>query len=187
MISILIPSNNEENIVKMLMETELFFPQAQIIVSSDRKRRGKGWALRESLREADGDFIVLIDGDLDIHPRMINRLLPFLSDYDVVVGKKEIKGLFSRRILTCLSRIYIRIFFGLNIDTQTGVKVFRRDAIFQWQTDSFAFDIEMLFLAKHAGKRIIEVPVEANIKRKAKLSSVIKCFTESVKLLRLYT
>lgn len=183
-ISILVPSKNEPKILKMLVELEEQFPMSEIIIAKDRYGHGKGWAVREALEQATGDFICFIDGDMDIHPAMIWRLLPFLDDYDVVVGRKQIRGLLSRRILTRLSRLYIWLFFGLNIDTQTGVKIFKRKALLPWKSDSFAFDIEILHNAKKAGFSIIEVPVETNIRKKAKLSSVWKCFVESLKLIR---
>ena len=144
MISILVPSNLEPNILKMMMALEDAFPYAQIITANDRYRKGKGWAVREALKKADGDIIVFIDGDGDIHPNMIKRLLPYIRYYDIVVGKKNCSKLFSRRIITILSRLYIKLLFGLNVDTQTGVKVFRREALLPWKTDSFAFDIEIL-------------------------------------------
>lgn len=184
MISILIPSRSEPNILKTMMAINEELPDAQVIIANDRYSKGKGWAVREALGEATGEYIAFLDGDMDIEPRMLWRLIPFTDDYDVVVGKKQIRGLLSRRILTFLSRLYIRMFFGLNIDTQTGIKLFHRDALMEWKSDSFAFDIEILYNAKKAGKSIIEVPVETNIRKKAKLSSIWKCFIESLKLWR---
>lgn len=183
-ISILIPSRSEPNILKTMMAINEELPDAQVIIANDRYSKGKGWAVREALGEATGEYIAFLDGDMDIEPRMLWRLIPFTDDYDVVVGKKQIRGLLSRRILTFLSRLYIRMFFGLNIDTQTGIKLFHRDALMEWKSDSFAFDIEILYNAKKAGKSIIEVPVETNIRKKAKLSSIWKCFIESLKLWR---
>jgi glycosyltransferase involved in cell wall biosynthesis len=166
----------------MIIETEMQFPGAQIIIANDRYRKGKGWAVREALKQATGDFICFIDGDMDIHPRMIWRLLTFIDDYDIIVGTKKINGLLSRRILTFLSRIYIKILFNIDVETQTGIKIFKREALLPWKTDSFAFDIEILRNAKKQGFRMIEVPVETNITRKAKFKSIWKCLVDSFKI-----
>lgn len=182
-ISILIPCKDEPRILEMMLETEKWFECSQILVANDRYGYGKGWAVREALKSCTGEIVAIIDGDLDIHPRMMWRLIPFLADYDVVVGKKQIKGLWSRRILTFLSRIYIKLLFGLDVETQTGVKIFRRDALFPWKSDSFAYDIEVLINAKRNGMTMIDIPVEAEIGRKMKLISIWKCFIESLKLL----
>ena len=92
---------------------------------------------------------------------MIKRLLPFLEDYDVVVGSKGIGNLpFNRKIITLLSRVYIRTMFGLSINTQTGIKAFNKNKILPWMSSHFVFDIELLYKLKHLGVRMIEVPIE---------------------------
>jgi glycosyltransferase involved in cell wall biosynthesis len=182
MMSILIPCKNEPNIDKMLEEIERYFPEAEIITCSDRDGRGKGWAVRNALQYATGDIICLIDGDMDIHPRMIKRLIPFLEDYDIVVGKKQVRGILSRRILTRLTRIFLRILFGISVDTQTGIKLFRRYALKPWNTNGYMFDLEILIKSKQANSLIIEVPVEVMQSKKMKLNSVIKCLIEVIKI-----
>lgn len=182
LVSIIIPCRNEPDIIQMMEETERQFPNAQIIVSSDRHGQGKGWAIRQGLAEAKGDLIAFIDGDMDIHPRMLKRLMPFLEDYDVIVGVKPISGLWSRRILTYLSRIYLAICFSLKVDSQTGIKLFKKEAIEYFYNNGFLFDLEILSLAKQKGFRMIEVPIEANVRKKMKLISIWNTFKESVTL-----
>lgn len=174
MMSIIIPCKNERDIAQMMIETEKVFPEAQIIVSSDRDGKGKGWALRQGLGYADGDVICFIDGDLDIHPKEINKLLPYLETNDVVVGSKTLSGLWSRRIITLGSRLFIGLLFGLWFDTQTGVKLFKFSAMPFWRNDSFAFDIEMLYMAKRSGARIKSVPVEVSIRKKMPTRSIFQ-------------
>jgi glycosyltransferase involved in cell wall biosynthesis len=165
-----------------MLRVEEVLPGCQIITCNDRYGLGKGWAVREALKEAKFDIIAFIDGDMEIDPRMFKRMMPFLEDYDIIVGKKQIRGLLSRRIITRLSRLYIWIMFGLNLDTQTGIKVFKRDAMLPWLSNSFAFDIEVLAKAKKAGFEIIEVPVEVDIKRKVKAKSLWRSLMESFKI-----
>jgi len=182
MISIIIPQALEQNILEVLKETEACFPDAQIIVSTDRYRKGKGWAVRQAMEQATGDIICFIDGDGDISPRMIHRLLPFLSEFDIIVGKKDARVLISRWILTLLSRLYIRIMFDIPVDTQTGVKVFKRSALPNWKDNSFAFDVEILAKAKLAGAKMFEVTVETNSCRKMRLISIVKALIGSIKI-----
>lgn len=185
-LSILIPSRREPKIYKMVEEVERYFPNCQIVICNDRDSRGKGWALRTALTQATGDIICFIDGDLDIHPRMLYRLIPFLSDYDIVVGKKMVRGSFGRRLLTRLSRIYLKMFFGLDLDSQTGIKVFHKYALLDWESNSFIFDLEILAKAKKKGLQIIEVPVEVKDygtnAKPMKLTSIIRSLIESFKI-----
>jgi glycosyltransferase involved in cell wall biosynthesis len=182
MISILIPNRNEPFITDVMSITEKYFPKSEIIVATDRNSRGKGWAIRTALEHAKGDIIVFLDGDMDIRPREILKLMPFLIDYDIVVGKKELPSIPSRMVLTFLSRLFIRMVFGIKVDTQTGVKIFRRKSLPAWETNSFAFDIEILYKARKNGSQMVEVPVKATISRKMTGSAIFKTFVESMRI-----
>lgn len=168
MLSIIIPSFNEKNINRIVCECQELFPRARIIVANDPDGRGKGFATLEGIKHDlkfipwfSIDIVVFIDGDGDIEPRMINRLLPFVEDYGIVVGTKPVANLpLKRRIITILSRLYIKIMFGLDMDTQTGIKAFRTSAIPWWKSEGFLFDVELLYNAKKMGIKIIEVPIE---------------------------
>ena len=185
-ISVLIPSNDEPKIHEVVRRVEALNIADQIIVCNDRLGNGKGWAIREAFKAATGDIICFIDGDLDIEPRMILRLIPFLEDYDIVVGKKQVRRSLGRRILTKFSRIYTTLLFGLNIDTQTGLKLFKRYALLPWVTNSFFFDIEILAKARNKGLQIIEVPVEVTDYGKSskpmKLRHIWRCLNESINI-----
>lgn len=155
----------------------------QIIGCNDRQAQGKGWAVREALKQATGDTICFLDGDGDISPKMIKRLIPFLSDYDIVCGVKPISGIWSRRVLTFFSRLYIALLFNVKVDTQTGVKLFRRYAISDWYNNGWLFDLEILSIAKQKGQRMIEVPIEYTPgNKKMKLISIWKTLKESITL-----
>lgn len=187
MISFLLPSKNEPKAQQTVQILEEFCIRenikSQIIVCNDREGKGKGWAVRECLKHAKGDLICFLDGDGDIEPRMIKRLIPYLDDYDVVVGIKPISGLWSRRILTYLSRIYLAILFDIKVDTQTGIKLFKRYVLdYTWYSNSWLFDVEILHDAKQRGIRMIEVPIECNVNRGVKGKSLWRTFKQSVTL-----
>lgn len=181
-LSIILPNRNEPNIHRTVVWCKVHFPEAQIIVSDDPKSNGKGWAIREGLKKATGDAICFLDGDGDISPRMINRLLPFLYDYDIVCGVKPISGIWSRRILTYFSRAYIAFFFNVKVDSQTGIKLFKRYVISDWYSNGWLFDLEILSVAKQNCRSMIEVPIEATVNRKMKLISIWNTFKESITL-----
>jgi len=182
-LSIIIPNHNEPNIEKVTVILRESYPEAQIIIVDDPSGNGKGWAVRTGLGNTAGESVVFLDADMDIHPKMIKRLLPFLEDYDIVVGAKQInKGLLQRKILTFLSRLYIRVLFGLAIDTQTGIKVFRRKAIPDWKTDGYGFDIEVLYKARKLGFSMIEVPIDAAISKRMSWKSILGTLKESLRI-----
>ena len=73
MFSILIPSKLEPNIHKFIEQIEQEIRPSQIIVYNDRYGQGKGYALREALKEATGNYFIFIDGDFDIQPYEIKK------------------------------------------------------------------------------------------------------------------
>ena len=182
-ISVLIPAHNCKKIDAFVAELNRVLSNAEVIVSEDKNKRGKGWALRQAYKQATGDIIAFIDGDGDIPPRMLLRLLPFIPDFDIVVGSKKMTNApLHRKIITHLSRIYIRIMFGVQVESQTGIKIFRREALEFWDIDGFAFDIEILAKAQKKGFNMIEVPIEVEIKSNMTLGVVWKTLMESLRI-----
>jgi glycosyltransferase involved in cell wall biosynthesis len=187
MISFLLPSKNEPRAQDTALKVEEFCIkenlQCQIIVCNDREGKGKGWAVRECLKYATGDLICFLDGDGDIEPRMLKRLIPYLDDHDVVCGVKPISGLWSRRVLTYLSRIYLAILFNVKVDTQTGIKLFKRHVLdYTWYSNGWLFDVEILHNAKQRGCRMIEVPIECNVNKSVKGKALWRTLKESITL-----
>lgn len=186
MLSILIPCHKEENVHLFVDELETKFPNShEIIVARDREGKGKGWALREAFEQSHGSEIAFIDGDGEISVRMLSRLLPFLEDFDAVVGSKRItKSPLRRKIMTRVTRIWFKFLFGLKADSQTGIKLFRRSALESlqdgWKANSWIFDAEILARLQRQGAKIVEVPIECEIKKQLAVKTIWKIFCESL-------
>lgn len=132
---------------------------------------GKGGALRAGFAAATGELVVFLDSDLDLHPRQLSAFAEVLrrTNADVVIGSKRhpesvLHYPMHRRIVSAVYFLLIRILFRLPIhDTQTGLKLFRRDVLTRvfphMLIKKFAFDLELLLLAHRAGYRIAEAPV----------------------------
>jgi dolichyl-phosphate beta-glucosyltransferase len=148
-----------------------------------RDHRGKGFAVRAGALAARGDYVLLCDADLAVPieewPKLEARLL---AGDEVVIGSREGAGA-SREgepwYRHVMGRVFNRIITlvalrGIN-DTQCGFKamprpvaqeLFRRvriygdDAPVVQGAAVTAYDVELLFLARKAGYRIREVPVQ---------------------------
>ena len=138
---------------------------------------GKGMALRSGFEHSTGEIVVFLDADLDLHPSQIQTLLAVLEEgpYDIVVTSKhhpqsQLDYPLSRKIASWIYFIFIKTLFNLPVrDTQTGLKVFRRnvleDVFHRLLVKKFAYDIELLAAAVQFGYRVKEVPVILNFKR----------------------
>ncbi|GAC1599721.1 MAG: glycosyltransferase family 2 protein [Acidimicrobiales bacterium] len=135
--------------------------------------RGKGAAVREGVLAATGSAVVFTDADLSYPPSQVGRLLTEIeAGWDVVVGNRhhaetrtlvgggflrDVSGLVFNRV----TRLILDRSYG---DTQCGLKGFHADAaavlFAKASIDSFAFDVEILWLVGHLGFAVHEVPVE---------------------------
>ena len=154
------------------------------IVLQREPHRGKGGAVRAGLLAASARFRFICDADLSMPVAELPRFLPpQLTDFDVAIGSREGAG--ARRVgEPAIRHIAGRIFNyavqqlsvpGIN-DTQCGFKMFTAeaaDAIFPHvSVDGWAFDIEVLTIARARGFRIVEVPIEWHYRRQSQLNLV---------------
>ncbi len=135
---------------------------------------GKGNAQRKAFEMTRGEIVCFLDGDLDIHPKHIPPFVQILKNdhTQVVIGSKRhpesrIEYPLRRRFLSSGYEVFVRGLFGLQVkDTQTGIKVFRRSVLEEvlprGLVKRYAFDAELLILAKRLGFKIVEAPIETD-------------------------
>jgi len=132
--------------------------------------QGKGYSVKKGMLASKGDYVLFSDADLSTPIEEIHNLMKYSKDYDVVIASRAVK---ESKVETISSRKFLgRVFnFIANIlivrgikDTQCGFKLFSKEAarkIFTKQTiNGWAFDVEILFLAKKFKYKIKEVGVE---------------------------
>ena len=133
---------------------------------------GKGWAVRHGMLQAKGEFRFLCDADLSMPIEQVKRFLPpAQEEFDIAIGSRELPG--ARRIgepsrRHLMGRVFNRlvrlaVLPGIS-DTQCGFKCFRGsivEGLFGSQKLSgFAFDVEVLYLARRQRLSIVEVPID---------------------------
>ncbi len=132
---------------------------------------GKGSALKAGFEASSGEYVMLLDGDLDIHPKQTPVFFDTMvrSGADIVIGSKRhprsvVQYPWHRRIVSWAYFTLVRIFVGLPItDTQTGMKLFKRsvlgESLGRMLVKTYAFDLELLAIAHQRGAKIAEAPV----------------------------
>lgn len=136
-----------------------------------RKNGGKGAALRAGFEASTGGYVMLLDGDLDIHPKQTPYFFEAMvtKGADIVVGSKRHKRSvvqypWHRRIISFCYFTLVKWFVGLPVtDTQTGMKLFKREvlgaALSRMLVKTYAFDLELLAIAASRGAKVVEAPV----------------------------
>jgi len=157
----------------------------KIKVVGYQKNKGKGHAVRYGMARSKGDLVVFIDAGMDIKPQGIPMLLEHMLWYesDVIVGSirhsaSKVRGYpFKRKIYSFGYHTLTKYLFGLHItDSQRGLKIFKRKVLEKvlprLLVKEFAFDIEMLSVARRLGfEKIHDGPVEMDA-RKMRYSSI---------------
>lgn len=148
-------------------------------------RRGKGLAVRTGVLAARGDVVIFADADLSWPVEDIARFMELVEDprTSLAIGSREGQG--SRRIgepiyRHLMGRVFNRIVQTFAVpgieDSQCGFKALRGDAaraIFSRQrVDGFGFDVEVLFLARHLGYAIREVPLRWEHKENSRVAPI---------------
>jgi dolichyl-phosphate beta-glucosyltransferase len=143
-------------------------PQLRVIRSLER---GKGRAVRYGMLEAIGEYRFMCDADFSMPVSEITRFLPpNIDSYDIAIASREAPGAvrhnepFYRHFVGRGFNLLIRLLAlpGLH-DTQCGFKCFHApvaEYLFRKQTlPGWSFDVELLFIARKKGYRVVELPI----------------------------
>lgn len=201
-LSIITPVYNEEDTVKQLMEmvSSVKYPmEYEHVVVNDgstdgtvekileakngnvkfinvRKNGGKGFAIRQGLKEASGDIFIIQDADLEYDPSQIPAIIkPILDGKTEVVFGSRLMCIqdgyqnrlhnFGNRFLTIMTNLI----YGTRLtDMETCYKAFTKNVLGSFSLKCTRFDFEPEITAKIAKKKfsILEVPIRVNPRRR---------------------
>lgn len=168
---ILVNDCSKDNTEAAILSYHQQHPAFPMVYVAHEVNKGKGAALHTGIRQANGDYVIIQDADLEYEPEEYNALLvPILKGQaDVVFGSRFMGGnphriLFfwhsiGNKFLTFLSNA----FTNLNLtDMETCYKLFRADIIkgLDLRENRFGFEPEVTAkVARVAGARIYEVGI----------------------------
>jgi dolichyl-phosphate beta-glucosyltransferase len=138
--------------------------------------RGKGYAVRNGMLNAKGEWALFTDADLSSPIEEVAKLSAAATreNAQVAIGSRALdRSLIGvhqsagREYAGRMFNLVMRAATGLPfLDTQCGFKLYEAAAarrIFtKQQLDGFGFDVEDLFIAKQLGIKVVEVPVRWN-------------------------
>ena len=158
---------------------------------------GKGNAVKRGMLEASGDYRMFADVDFAMPITEVNKFIPpKLPDCQVAVASRTAAGSVRknepliRRLSSRVFNMVVDMIIHLGIrDTQCGFKCFSAEAaekIFPLQQiNGWAFDAEILFIAKKFGYQITEIPVVVQYENDSKIklwSAVPKMLLEILQI-----
>ncbi len=135
--------------------------------------RGKGYSVRHGMTEASGEWVLFTDADLSVLIEELDQLASAIAESgaDGAIGSRALNRKLvgrhqslARELSGRTFNLVMRFATGLPYrDTQCGFKVLSRAAARtvaqRQQSEGFGFDVEILYIAKKHGFRVLEVPV----------------------------
>ena len=150
-------------------ETKLRAMQYKATVLSNGTNKGKGYAIKRGLQNANGNIIVTMDADGSHQPEDIPKLIsPLLNGADAVFGSRFIsqREPYSTKKLHIfgnnLFNILIAVFTGKRItDSQTGFRAYKKKMLDEIGITSNGYEIEteMTMKSLKNGHIVKEEPV----------------------------
>jgi glycosyltransferase involved in cell wall biosynthesis len=208
-ISVLIPAYNEEAAIAALVEkVRTLGDWHEVLViddgSTDGTReaasragarvirhpynKGNGAAVKTAVREAKGEFILLMDADGQHSPDDIQKLLVPLAEYDLVVGARSwgAQATFSRGIGNAALARFASFISGTHIpDLTSGFRAARRSCMTEFLhllPNGFSYPTTSTLAFLKAGYNVTFVPIEGK-QRTAETRSKMHPWREGIRFL----
>jgi dolichyl-phosphate beta-glucosyltransferase len=170
---IVVDDGSKDNTAKVARKVCGEFARIETKVIRYEQNRGKGYAVKTGLLEAQGEIALFSDADLSTPIEELKKLVSPIKagTCDVAFGSRALnrrliwkKQPWRREQSGKVFNLMVRLFTGLPFwDTQCGFKAFRMSkfgALLDClKIDRFAFDVEFLYVAKYRGLRLKEIPV----------------------------
>jgi len=208
MISIVIPTRDEPYIGKLIEEINqrLAAPHEIIVVDKSstppqlagarlirQQSNGLGAAIVEGFKAAQGDILVVMDGDGSHDPAYLDSMAKFIRDYDIVIGSKYVPGGstedYPGRILVSRAfNLFVSAFLGLRVkDCMSGFAMIRRGLVEELvlRPRGYKIVLEIMYKGvKWKGAKIKEIPVMFRKRQagKSKVGFNLAGFREAVRI-----
>lgn len=193
---IVVNDGSKDGTRQLVTEFAKHHPGVRLI--SYETNKGKGHAVRVGVQAAQGDLILMNDADGSSPISEVLHLREVLSEgADIVIGSRN-KSDPSTVVKALPYRTYMGNTFNLIVqwmllpglyDTQCGFKLFKRpvakDIFSASRIDGYAFDVEILYIARRRNYRIEEVAINWTNVAGSKINVVLdsaKMFTQVLKI-----
>lgn len=188
---LIVDDGSTDRTVEIVSREAAKWPRVRVL--SNETNRGKGFSVARGVLESAGERVLFTDADLSTPIEELGKLWSALdSGAQVAIGSRarpesdvRIHQPWYREIMGKTFNLMVRLLAAPGIrDTQCGFKLFEgdlaRNIFAKMKISGFAFDVEILRLARRQGARIAEVGVQWFDSRSTK----VRVVADSAKMLR---
>ena len=176
---IVVDDNSPDNTYQLVVDK--FKNDKKVVPLLRKKDHCLARSILEGIKKAKGENILIMDSDFNHDPKMIWQMYCLLEFYDLVVGSRFVYsgGMEEtlRNKFSYLFNLFIRIILGTHIqDNLSGFFIINKKLLSPFAdkkifTGYGEYFIKLLYRAKIAKYKIIEVPVYYNLRRHGKSKS----------------
>ena len=169
-LSVIVPVYNEEKIVNQIINNlktelnkitdlkyeiivindastdkseELLKQQNEIKLLNHLKNKGYGASLKTGIKEAQYNWIMIIDADGTYHVEPISEMIKHIPEYDMVVGaRKKYRPFYGRPAKWFLNKLASYVAEAKVIDLNSGMRIFKKETVLKFwglYPDRFSF------------------------------------------------
>lgn len=157
----------------------------QLKVITHPYNKGNGATIKTGIKHTEGDIIICMDVDGQHDPNDIPKMLPYLNDYDLVVGARPFKsdGTWYRNLANKFYNWLASTLTGFRIkDLTSGFRIFRADVVKKFYhlfPQRFSYPTTSTLALIKCGYNIKYVPI--NIRSRQAGASKINLFRDGLR------
>lgn len=170
---VVVDDNSPDNTLEVAQQLQEVYGKEMVKIVSRKGKLGLGTAYVAGLKECTGERVILMDADLSHHPKFIPQMILKMNahDYDIVSGTRYRKGggvagWDLKRKITSKGANFLAQFLlnpGNASDLTGSFRLYKREALEkilpQVKSKGYAFQMEILILARKANMTLGEVPI----------------------------
>lgn len=197
--TVIFVDDSTDNTAQVITEKSKEFPfEITVIARPPERRNGLGMAVVEGMRAARSEWVVVMDGDLQHPPEVINELVAKAesTQADLVVASRLSEGgstaglSLARNIISRTLALAMRVCFPKNLrnvsDPLTGFFLLRRDRVALDELHPEGFKILLEVMIRHPKLHVAEVPFEFGKRHsgtsKASSKEMLRLIRQTIKL-----
>lgn len=159
---LIVDDNSTDRTVDVTESLSATYP-LRVIIKDDNP--GKAHSLLLGFKYARYPLVAMIDADLQYPPEALGPMRRLLLDNQadiVVTDRRQNQTSPLRRLSSSIFNLcFARLLFGIGFDTQSGLKLFRKSILndFEMTPSPWSFDLEFLVRTLENKRRIISYPI----------------------------
>lgn len=168
---IVVDDGSSDRTAQVVSKSRLFMENKLKLIKNGMNM-GKGYSVKNGILNSSGEYVLFSDADLSTPIEELDRLLEIIGKgYDIAIGSRSVADSsviqhqpWYRELMGKAFNLFVKLLLINEFkDTQCGFKLFKgepaRQTARHMRINGFAFDVEMLCIARAKGYKVKETGI----------------------------